>query len=328
MSSSPGPAPAPAAVLRDFDPVSAPLDPPVDPPVNAQDPTTWMTTLPELLDLLRLEPLGDDTFLARQARMAPVTAHVYGGLVAAQAVVAAYETVAADRVLHSLHAYFLRAGDPHEPITMVVERTRDGRSFTHRRLSAEQHGRAILQVSLSYAVAEEGLSHQVDAPDAGDPEDLRALWQVVAALPDGDLFSSLPGAFDCRPVGPPSQVTRRSDDPASRTDRSRFWMRADGEVPDDPRLQQALLAYASDLHVLDPAVRPHGLSPTTGEVLPMTIDHTMWFHAPVRTDEWWLYDLDSPWAGHGRALARGRVFDASGTLLAEVAQEGLVRLAR
>ena len=283
-------------------------------------------TLAEVIGLLAIESCGEGSFRAGHTELARTSGHVFGGLVAAQATVAACRTVAAERRIHSLHAYFLRPGNPQLPIRLEVDRTRDGGSFSHRRVSAIQDGGTIMEMACSFAAAESGLSHQVRMPDVPPADQLRPDWEELRLLPGTHESVTAPGAFDLRSAEPHSRISR---DRGERTDRSRMWMRTQGQaLPDDPELHTALLVYASDMTVLDPATRPAGLSIAAGDVLPATIDHALWFHAPLRCDEWFLCDADSPWAGSGRGYTRARIFDASGVLAAEVAQEGLIRLPR
>lgn len=275
--------------------------------------------------LLDIVPAGESLFIAQQSAVAVASGHVFGGLVAAQATVAACRTVDAGRPIHSLHAYFLRPGNPAQPIEVGVELTRDGRSFSHRRVSAIQDGRAIMEMACSFAVPEEGLRHQVPMPDVIAPEQLPPDWTVLESLPGTVPSLAQSGPFDVRSAETHSRIAR---DRGEATDRSRMWMRAEGELTDDPVLHTALLVYASDMTVLDPVTRPNALSMAASDVLPTTIDHAVWFHRWTRADEWWLCDVDSPWAGDGRGYARARVFDRGGRLVAEIAQEGLIRLPR
>ncbi len=279
--------------------------------------------LAEIVELLDIASVGEGSYVAQQAVSAVESGHVFGGLVAAQATVAACRTVETTRPIHSLHAYFLRPGNPDHPIGLEVELTRDGRSFSHRRVSAIQGGRAIMEMSCSFASPEPGLHHQVSMPPVPDPEGLPPDWVMLASLPGTVPSLVKAGPFDIRSAEDHSRTGRDRGEP---TDRSRMWMRADGIVGDDPMLHTALLVYASDLTVLDPVTRPNALTMSAGDVLPATIDHAVWFHRPTRADEWWLCDVDSPWAGDGRGYARGRLFDRSGLLVAEIAQEGLIRL--
>ncbi|MGW0159428.1 acyl-CoA thioesterase [Mycobacterium sp. NPDC003323] len=279
--------------------------------------------LDEIVELLDIDAVGETEFVARHTKAAAETGHVFGGMVAAQSTVAACRTVPTTRPMHSLHAYFLRPGDPTRPIELRVEITRDGRSFSHRRVSAMQHGRAIMEMACSFAEPEPGLRHQVSMPQVPDPEELTPDWQVLRTLPDVVPSLTRPAPFDVRSVGHHSRVAR---DLGETTDRSLMWMRADGEIGDDAVLHTALIVYASDMTVLDPVTRPSARSMAAEDVLPATIDHAVWFHRWARADEWWLCDVDSPWAGDGRGYARGRLFDRDGALVAQIAQEGLIRL--
>jgi acyl-CoA thioesterase-2 len=279
--------------------------------------------LDEIVALLDIEPIGEGIFLARHTKVAAETDHVFGGLVAAQATVAACRTVDPGRPIHSLHAYFLRRGNPAYPIQLRVELVRDGRSFSHRRVSAIQERQAIMELACSFATPEPGLRHQVPMPQVPEPENLTPDWILLESLPNVVPSLARPGPFDIRSVGNHSRISR---DRGETTDRSRMWMRADGKVGDDPVLHTALIVYASDLTVLDPVSRPNARSMAAEDVLPTTIDHAVWFHGRTRADEWWLCDVDSPWAGDGRGYARGRIFDRRGVLVAEIAQEGLIRL--
>ncbi|MET0475080.1 MAG: acyl-CoA thioesterase II [Mycobacterium sp.] len=279
--------------------------------------------LAEIVNLLDIAAVDEGVFVAQHTAVAAETGHVFGGLVAAQATVAACRTVDPARPIHSLHAYFLRPGDPAHAIELRVELTRDGRSFSHRRVSAIQDGRAIMEMACSFATPEPGLRHQVSMPEVPEPEHLKSDWMLLESMPDVVPSLTRPAPFDVRSVGDHSRIGR---DRGEVTDRSLMWMRADGEVGDDPVLHTALFVYASDMTVLDPVTRPNARSMAAGDVLPTTIDHAVWFHRWTRADQWWLCDVDSPWAGDGRGYARGRVFDRSGVLVAEIAQEGLIRL--
>ncbi|MDP9434667.1 MAG: acyl-CoA thioesterase II [Actinomycetota bacterium] len=283
-----------------------------------------MTPLDEVLGLLDLERIELDLFRGRQPRVSGQ--RVFGGQVAAQALVAAARTVPEDRPVHSLHAYFLRPGDPSLPIVYEVDRIRDGRSFTTRRVVAVQHGRAIFNLAASFHVHEDGFAHQDPMPDVPAADGLPRLEDhlraVEAELPD---YYRRPRPLDLRYVGEPPLLARRR---AETSDRTTVWMRADGRMPDDPVLHVCVVAYASDITLLETTVRVHGLSWGTGDIAGASLDHAMWFHEPFRADEWWLYDQQAPWTGHGRGLARGGIWTADGRRVASVVQEGLVRRAR
>jgi acyl-CoA thioesterase-2 len=250
---------------------------------------------------------------------------VFGGQVAGQALVAAARTVEMDRDVHSLHAYFLRPGDPTVPILYEVDRIRDGRSFATRRVVAIQHGRPIFNLSASFHVAEAGYDHASPVPEGlPDPEDLPDFltrWEpIVGQTEEGRSWLDRPRPIDMRYVdGLPS--AQRAPLPP----RNRVWIRADGALPDDPVLHTCVVTYASDMTLLDTTLFPHGRSFVENDVMMASLDHAMWFHRPFRADEWLLYDQDTPSASSGRGLARGLFFDRSGALVASVVQEGLIR---
>lgn len=277
--------------------------------------------LQHLVDLLDLERLEVDIFRGRQ----PETSlqRVFGGQVAGQALVAAGRTVAADRPVHSLHAYFLRPGDPSIPIVYEVDRIRDGQSFTTRRVVAIQHGKAIFNLQASFQVVEGGLSHTDSMPVVPGPEaDLLTMDEVLAQRTD-NLGARRPGTnpIDIRYIDPPAGFTG----PGDKGPRSRVWMRADGTLPDDPLLHVCAVAFASDFTLLGVTLRPHDLW-FGSDIQMASLDHAMWFHRPFRADEWFLYDQASPWAGGARGLARGSIYTRDGHLAVSVVQEGLIRV--
>jgi acyl-CoA thioesterase II len=280
-------------------------------------------SLDDLLGLLDLETIEDNLFRGRQ----PETRlqRVFGGQVAGQALTAAVRTVPAERSVHSLHAYFLRAGDTTVPIVYDVEMVRDGASFATRRVAARQHGRSIFYLTASFHKTEEGMEHQDVMPEAPDPDDcprLSELLERMSGLPGG-AWDKEWASLDVRYVGdsrPGGRVTS-PDHPAL----ARLWFRAAGEMPDDPTMHACVLAYASDLTLLGAALVPHNTYIGAPGLQTASLDHTMWFHRPFRADEWLLYDQVSPTAHGARGLALGRVFAADGRLVATVAQEGLVR---
>lgn len=284
---------------------------------------TWTTPLDELVPLLDIEPLDSDEFAAAHSRAAVFTGHVFGGLVAAQAVVAASRTVDPARRIHSLHAYFLRRGDAAEPITLRVERTRDGGAFSHRRVSALQHGRAIVELACSFALPLDGIEHQAPPPSAPGPDGIRPEHEVLGEIADVSSYGTNIDAFELRVAGlGPDWYTAK----APVEDPTLVWKRTTGPVAEDPVLRAALFTYASDMRILHPILRPHALSMMDGGALGATVDHALWFHQQPVVDEWTLWVNDSPWAGEGRGLGRTSVYDAAGTLLATVAQEGLIRV--
>jgi acyl-CoA thioesterase II len=283
-------------------------------------------SIDELVSLLDLETIEDGLYRGRQ----PETAlqRVFGGQVAGQALVAAVRTVEPDREVHSLHAYFLRPGDTSVPIVYDVERTRDGRSFSTRRVVARQHGRLIFSMTASFQVPEPGLEHQDPMPGVTPPEDCPELGDVLSGLtgrPREDWDREW-AALDVRYAGDSRAggVLHDPDHPAL----ARVWLRAAGKLADDPWLHASVLAYASDLTLLSASVVPHGVFIGDPRLQPASLDHAMWFHRGFRADEWLLYDQVSPSAGGGRGFATGRLFTADGRLVASVVQEGLVRLVR
>ena len=282
------------------------------------------TPLDRLVHLLDLERIEVDIFRGRQA--ADSLQRVFGGQVAGQALVAAGRTVPSDRPVHSLHAYFLRPGDPAVPIVYEVDRIRDGRSFTTRRVVAVQHGRAIFHLSASFQLQEEGLEHAVPMPEVPAPEGLQTLSDRMRPYADemGGWYAR-PRPIDVRYVGDPPRIAK---DTGYRDARSRVWMRTDGQLPDDPLLHVCAVAYASDMTLLDSTLLAHGRAWGTGDVHGASLDHAMWFHRPFRADEWFLYDQESPWTGAGRGLSRGSIFTRSGELSVSVVQEGLIRVPR
>jgi acyl-CoA thioesterase-2 len=245
---------------------------------------------------------------------------VFGGQVAGQALVAAARTVDKGAV-HSLHAYFLRPGDPTVPILYQVDRIRDGRSFTTRRVVAIQHGRAIFNLAASFHVDEPGFDSHMPMPDVPPPEELPDASEMWAELGD-ELGEVMPRdrAIDIRYVD--GMPFRRKGRSASSM---RVWMRADGVLDHDPVLHTCLLTYASDMTLLDTTLLPHGTSALDDSIMMASLDHAMWFHRSFRADEWFLYAQDTPSSSGGRGLARGSVFTRNGALVASVVQEGLIR---
>ena len=282
--------------------------------------------LPGILDLERLEV---DLFRGRSPR--EDLQRVFGGQVAGQALVAAGRTVPTDRSVHSLHAYFLRPGDPAAPIVYAVDRIRDGRSFTTRRVVATQHGKAIFTLSASFHVAEDGAEHQFAMPEVPAPDEV-PLWQD-RLREFGDRVPARwlrPRPVEVRYIGDPPWVVR---DPVAAGDaRTMVWMRAVGTLPDDPLLHVCAAAYASDLTLLDSVLVAQRLAwaegSATGDsaVTGASLDHAMWFHAPFRADDWLLYVQEAPVTAGARGLARGHVYRHDGRLAVSVVQEGLIRV--
>ncbi|PUA79630.1 acyl-CoA thioesterase [Nocardioides currus] len=277
----------------------------------------------ELASLLVLEPLDVDLFRGRQADTS--RQRVFGGQVAAQAVVAANRSLDEDFVMHSLHSYFLRPGDPAVPIIYDVERIRDGRTFATRRVMARQHGRPIYYLTASFQKPEDGFEHQDRMPDVAGPEHGLSMADLARSQGEkaGEEWVREWAALDARYLGTSKiGLPEDPDHPA----RARLWLRIDGDLGDDPLTHQAAFTYASDLTLLGAALVPHGVHFGTPGMQMASLDHTVWFHRPFRADDWWLYDQVSPRAVGGRGLATARVFSADGTLVATVAQEGLIRI--
>ncbi|MBQ0848842.1 acyl-CoA thioesterase II [Streptomyces sp. BH-SS-21] len=286
-----------------------------------------------LLDLLDLERIEQDIFRG-QSRFA-VVPRVFGGQVAAQALVAAGRTVPADRHAHSLHAYFLRAGDAGAPIVYTVDRIRDGRSFTTRRVVAVQHGQPIFHLSASFQTYEEGMDHQAAMPPAPDPETLETtaemLPRYLEAYGDQGVAQRMleaRAAVDLRYVdAPPFASVGKPREP-----RSQVWFRTNGKLDgaiDEPLLHVCLATYVSDMTLLDSVLLAHGRGGwVTGDVVGASLDHAMWFHRPFRADEWLLYDQESPSAAGGRGLGQARIYTQDGRLAITVIQEGVVRIPR
>ncbi|MFI6276472.1 acyl-CoA thioesterase II [Streptomyces sp. NPDC050988] len=286
--------------------------------------------LEALLDLLDLEQIEQDIFRG-QSRFA-VVPRVFGGQVAAQALVAAGRTVPDDRFAHSLHAYFLRAGDAGAPIVYTVDRIRDGRSFTTRRVVAVQHGQPIFHLSASFQTYEEGMEHQADMPAAPDPETLPTAAELLPKYVDlyreqGVVERLLEAreAVDLRYVDAPPFASVGEE----REPRSQVWFRTNGKLADDPLLHVCLATYVSDMTLLDSVLLAHGRGGwVTGDVVGASLDHAMWFHRPFRADEWLLYDQESPSASGGRGLGQARIYTQDGRLAVTVIQEGVVRVPR
>ena len=281
--------------------------------------------LADLLQLLELEQLEVNLF--RGASRDIGSPQVFGGQVLGQALSAAAATVAG-RVVHSLHAYFLRRGDCNAPIVYEVDRSLDGHSFSNRRIVAIQHGQQIFNMTASFQVAESGFEHQVAMPQVPPPESLAESGgpppQLLARLPERvRRFFAQPRPFEFRTVQPIDYLHPRHEAPAREV-----WFRAVGALADDEMLHRRLLAYVSDFFLLDTATLPHGTSLLTPTIVMASIDHAMWFHRPLRVDDWLLYAMESPSASGARGFARASVFTRDGRLVASAAQEGLVRMRR
>jgi acyl-CoA thioesterase-2 len=281
--------------------------------------------LAELLELLRLEAIEVNLFRGQSQDLG--WGAVFGGQVLGQALSAAARTVPPERLVHSLHGYFLRQGDARRPIVYEVDRIRDGRSFTTRRVVAVQGGEAIFSLSASFQLQEDGFEHteavmpaDVPPPEALVPDQQAALvW--AETLPEPFRSRALAERpIEVRTVEPSNPLS-----PTPRPATRQVWYRAVDPLPDDAALHRYLLAYASDFHFLTTALLPHGVSWVTPRMQVASLDHAMWFHRPFRMDEWLLHVVEAPTASGGRALARGSFFDRSGRLVASAAQEGLIR---
>jgi acyl-CoA thioesterase II len=294
---------------------------PVD---QAPDPPAGQPVLDRLVRLLDLERIEENIFRGVSPRTALM--RVFGGQVAGQALVAAGRTVPPERKVHSLHAYFIRPGDPTVPIVYEVDRIRDGRSFTTRRVVGIQHGNAIFALSASFHAVEQGMEHAEPMPEVPPPQELPTFAERIAPYTDQfGPWSRIPRPIDIRYVDDPPWVSREN---GPRDARSRVWMRADGRLPDDDLLHVCVLAYASDMTLLDSVLTRHGVSWRLDNVKGASLDHAMWFHRPFRADEWVLYDCASPSASGSRGLAIGHFFASDGRLVATVVQEGLMRLSK
>jgi acyl-CoA thioesterase II len=272
-----------------------------------------------LVRLLDLEPIEVNIF--RGVQPDEERQRVFGGQVASQALMAAGRTVEHGRV-HSLHAYFLRPGDPTVPILYEVDRIRDGKSFTTRRVVAIQHGEAIFNLAASFHDVETGLEHQIPMPEVPPPETLKTLPERLAPWREelAEWFDR-PHPIDQRHIGTLPLRHSETQEPYQR-----LWIRADGDLPDDPLLHACVATYASDMSLFDTILQPHPVRWDDPNFMGASLDHCMWFHRPFRADHWLLYDTDSPVATGARGLARGFLFDREGRLVVTVVQEGLTRV--
>lgn len=279
----------------------------------------------ELLDILDLEQLEHNLYRGRSHNIG--WQRVFGGQVIGQALVAAQRTVSKDRFVHSLHCYFMRPGDPAVPIVYEVDRLRDGLSFTTRRVTAIQHGHAIFSLECSFHIDEDGLEHQVPAPlGVPQPETLRSQFDLLQEtglpLPEAVRnFWARERPLEIRPVNVEHYMTREKLPP-----RQDVWVRVKGDVPDERGLQSAILAYLSDMTLLDTSTFAHGRIGLDPQIQMRSLDHAMWFHRPDALKDWLLYSCDSPSTIGSRGFARGFLYARDGTLIASTAQEGLVRV--
>ncbi|MES2338517.1 MAG: acyl-CoA thioesterase II [Pseudomonadota bacterium] len=291
-----------------------------DPPARAETPAALTA---QLIDLLDVEEI--DTDLYRGKRQPGGVGRVFGGQVIAQGLQAAQRSVD-DKAAHSLHAYFMRAGDENYPIVYRVVRDFDGGSFANRRVIAMQRGKPILNMTASFQRPEDGLHHQDVMPDVPGPDDLRAerdlrLEQIDEIPEKLRPFFLRARPIEMRPVSPRMLTRPEPTEPVWHS-----WFRVVAPLPDDPALHRAMLSYASDMALLGTAMLPHGKSWLTDRMQTASLDHAVWLHEAFRADQWLLYTTDSPWAGHARGFNRGRIFTQDGRLVASTAQEGLIRM--
>jgi acyl-CoA thioesterase-2 len=280
----------------------------------------------DLLNILDLEELDINLFRGNSPQVG--WQRVFGGQVVGQALVAAVRTVDASRPPHSMHAYFLLPGDPKVPIIYDVDRMRDGKSFTTRRVTARQHGQPIFSMLVSFHTDELGLDHQAKMPDVPGPDSLpseaEARATILPTMPDPvRRYYERERPIELRPVEFERYLGKKIPD-----GRFNVWIKATGPLPDDPAIHQCVLAYTSDMGLLDTALVPHGRTLFEKEFMAASLDHALWLHRPFRADEWLLFAQDSPNLHGSRGFARGLIFKQDGTLVASVAQEGLVRLRR
>jgi acyl-CoA thioesterase-2 len=282
--------------------------------------------LDDLINLLKLERIEENIFRGDSRDIG--SAQVFGGQVVAQALSAAQSTIQESRIAHSLHAYFLRRGDMESPIIYEVDRSRDGGSFSVRRVVAIQHGRPIFNLAASFHKEEDGLNHQNKMPDVEGPDKLKNMSELMSVIKDKipknwKKFLTSERPFEFRPVRPVDIFNPGKLPPVNHV-----WIRAVNELPNDDHLHQCLLAYVSDFQLLGTSLRPHGFGvPFGGNGIQIaSLDHALWIHRHCRVDEWLLYSSESPNASNARGFARGQFFKQDGTLIASVAQEGMIRL--
>jgi acyl-CoA thioesterase-2 len=279
--------------------------------------------LEELVELLSLERIEENLFRGQSQDLG--WGRVFGGQVVGQALSAAEQTVPEDRPVHSLHGYFLRPGDAQKPIVYEVDRIRDGKSFTTRRVVAVQNGKAIFNLSASFQLVEEGFTHQDEAPEVAGPDGLKSELDLAR-----DIEQMIPEPFKEMALAQRPIETRAVNPfnilkPTVRPPKRHIWYRTSGSLPDKPSLHQYMLAYASDFNFLGTAMQPHGVSWVMPTMQVASLDHAMWFHRPFRMDDWLLYVVDSPSASGARGLVRGQFFSRDGKLVASTVQEGLMR---
>ena len=280
--------------------------------------------LSDLLHLLKLERIEENIFRGESRDIG--SPRVYGGQVLGQALSAASATVNDERQVHSLHAYFLRAGDVEADIVYNVDRARDGRSFSNRRVTAIQHGRQIFNMTASFQKVEDGLEHQSAMPKVPPPEELTDISEITADALDRipekmHHFFTQERPFEVRPIQPVGLLSAEESEPTQL-----IWLKAVDHLPDDVEVHRSLLAYMSDYQLVTTSILPHGVRLDRDKLQLASLDHAMWFHRPFRVDDWLLYSMESPNAGAARGLARGEIFSRDGVLVASTAQEGLIRI--
>lgn len=285
---------------------------------------TMQDVAAQLLDLLDIEQLEVDLFRGIGSG-GETSVRIFGGHVIAQALAAAYRTVPEDRLCHSLHAYFIRPGDPAIPVVYQVDRARDGGSFTTRRVVAIQHGKQILNMSASFHIREDGWDYQHAMPEVPGPDGVPSRAELrdryAERIPDAHRADFLrPRPIEIRELDPGDLLN-----PEPRDDVNHLWFRMQAAAGASPQMQHLLLAYASDMNLLGSSLRPHGQNWFQGKVMTASLDHAMWFHGPLNFENWHLYSMDAPWTGGARGFNRGKIFTQDGRLVASVAQEGLVR---
>jgi acyl-CoA thioesterase-2 len=289
---------------------------------TTEEGTTGQAAVDGLVRLLDLEEIDRDIYRGVSTRSR--WQRVFGGQVAGQALVAAGRTVPDERRVHSLHSYFVRPGEPTIPIIYEVDRVRDGRSFSTRRVIAVQRGETIFSLSASFQLEQPGIDHQQPIPEVPAPDSLPALVNRYGDSPEAATFyKAMPKPIDLRYVDDPPWQQRAH---GPREGLSRVWMRADGRLPDDPLVHVCVLTYASDMTLLDSVLVRHGLAPGLDDISMASLDHAMWFERPFRADEWLLYSTRSPSASGGRGLATGRFYTQDGRQVCSVVQEGMIRL--
>jgi acyl-CoA thioesterase-2 len=280
-----------------------------------------MQNAQELLDTIALEKIEENIYRGESHSIG--SRRVFGGQVLAQSLDAARRTVPHDFIVHSMHGYFILAGDVEKPIVFTVDRIRDGRSFTTRRVVAVQNGQAIFNMAASFQVQQPGLEHQIDMPNVTPPDNLIADQELLRSHQDNlpDIYRRFlqPRPIEFRPVEKPNFMMPEKGQPHRHV-----WLKAKGNLSDAPFDHQKILAYASDYNLLTTAMRPHGV--TFDQLQMASLDHAMWFHREFRIDEWLLYELESPSAANSRGFTNGHVFNQRGELVASVVQEGLMRL--